>query len=1223
MKNKLFLLSFFMLAFAFVNAQKNTTTLVSSSDTETVIKFNVDSYDLQTVTTPNGKEVVITAEDASQLMIAQSPDLAKFTKSIIIPDASKMQIEVVASKFKEIDIETNIAPSKGNLLRTVNPNDIPYIYGEVYNQNKFFPGELANLNTPYIARDFRGQAVNIYPFQYNPTTKKLRIYTEITVKISATTETGENVFNRTRTFDKVAREFNNIYSNHFINYNNSRYTPVLEEGNMLIICYDDWTDEMQALVDWKNTIGRPCEMVTVTEAGGSSSAIATYVEDYYNDNGLTYLLLVGDASQVPTNSGAGLGGDSDNAYAYITGSDHYLEFFVGRFSAETAAHVSTQVQRTITYENGSTLEDSWLNTAMGVASALGDGQGDDGEADFVHYRNMATDLLAFTYAASRELFDGSQGGNDASGDPTPTTVGDEINNGAGVITYTGHGGDFLWVTSGFDIDNVNALTNNNKLPFIFDVACVNGNFVGQTCFGESWLRAENGGEPTGAIAIVASTINQSWAPPMDAQDEMVDLVVGTSTNGIKRTFTGITVNGMFQMNDDYSDWNMTDTWTTFGDPSVLIRTDNTSDMNISHNPTILVGETTFVVNCDFDGAFACLSKDGIIYGTATVTGGVANIPFGDVNPGEEITLAITGFNKVTYLTTITVIAPSGPYLTVGGFEINGENSIDYSQSGNINITLTNVGPEQATGVTATLTTSDEYVTSLTNNTDINFETIAGDNGTAISSGSFSITVANNVPDQHVINFELIMTDESKATYEGTINITANAPSFEITGMTISNDTDGNGRLDPAETADLTFTVNNTGQADASDILANLLGNSPYFQVLDNNQSVSINSNGTLDIVFNVEANENAAQGTLVNLTMNVEKNIVYTASFNQELTIGQAPEIVVGTGTEPSGSYPFYTYYKNNKSQILYLGSEIGAGENLIQEFAFDFYQIGAVDIPNLTIKFKEVTITELGTSYEDMSDATTVLSATTYTMPIATGWHNFDIEDFNFNGTNNLLIEIDWGTLANWEDNYYRVNCTTTPSTSVVSGFGDDVQHPNYSSNNNKRPNATFFFEASTSGTEYVVNFIVQDDSGNPVTDAVVCVGSQNNAVDNFGETSFNLIEGNYSYTAYSGIYATKTEDFTVDEEENITIILDVLDINETSNNINIYPNPSNGLFNIKLENTNSTINIYNINGQLIVTQETNNSNTTIDLSSQAKGVYFIKITSEGNIFNDKIIIK
>ena len=92
-----------------------------------------------------------------------------------------------------------------------------------------------------------------------------------------------------------------------------------------------------------------------------------------------------------------------------------------------------------------------------------------------------------------------------------------INDGLGIIHYTGHGDTDVWVTTNFNTGDVNSLTNNNELPFICTVGCKSGDFGG-TCLGEVFTYATNGNEPTGAIATFMSTIYQSWAPPMEAQD---------------------------------------------------------------------------------------------------------------------------------------------------------------------------------------------------------------------------------------------------------------------------------------------------------------------------------------------------------------------------------------------------------------------------------------------------------------------------------------------------------------------------------------------------------------------------------------------------------------------------------------------------------------------------------------------------------------------------------
>jgi hypothetical protein len=296
---------------------------------------------------------------------------------------------------------------------------------------------------------------------------------------------------------------------------------------------------MQPFIDWKIKSGTPVEIVDVATIGGASD-IEQYIEDYYTNTGLTFVLLVGDAAQVPT-SVAG-GNDSDVAYSYVAGNDHYPDLFVGRFSAETESHVETQVQRVLDYEINPIADTAWYTKSIGIASDQG--PGDDNEYDYEHIRNITDyNLLPFTYNYPYEFFDGSQGGNDATGNPNPTIVGDAIDSGATIINYTGHGSTFSWGSSGFSNNDIASLSNTGKLPFIFSVACVNGNFVNNTCFAEAWLRHEYNGEPAGAIATLMSTINQSWNPPMRGQDEMNDILTETYANNIKRTFGGIAMNG--------------------------------------------------------------------------------------------------------------------------------------------------------------------------------------------------------------------------------------------------------------------------------------------------------------------------------------------------------------------------------------------------------------------------------------------------------------------------------------------------------------------------------------------------------------------------------------------------------------------------------------------------------------------------------------------------------
>jgi hypothetical protein len=601
------------------------------------------------------RELKISDNNTTPILIKGAPDLNKLTVSLIIPDRARMQVSLKEEEY--IDFPgIHIIPSKGNLTRDIDPDDIPYEYGREYKTDAFFPVVAAELRAPHIIRDIRGQVVVIYPFRYNPVQKVLRVYTRMVVEIKAVGEDGENVRTAGREDDKTVRAFNGIYERNFLNFADygsaSRYIPLEEDGNMLIISYGSFMAGMQDFINWKNMSGIPTEIVNVSTVGSTAAAIKSYVANYYNTNGLTYLLLVGDAAQVPTSSTTA--GPSDNDYGYIAGNDHYPDIFVGRFSAENTAHVQTQVQRTLDYEKEPDPVSGSFQRSMCIASDQG--PGDDGEYDYQHQRNIRTDYMGYTYTYGAELYDGSQGGQDAAGNPSTTMVANEINTGIGVISYTGHGSNTSWGTTGFSNTNVISLTNNDKLPFIFSVACVNGNFVSYTCFAEAWLRATYNGQPSGAIATIMSTINQSWNPPMQGQDEMVDILAEIYPNNIKRTFGGICMNGCMNMNDVYGSAgaDMTDTWTIFGDPSLMVRTAAPAAMAVTHAGNLPLGSSQITVYCDHEGARVAVSNDYQLLGTGIINGGSVDVVFGQINTDDILTITVTAFNCLPFIDTVII-----------------------------------------------------------------------------------------------------------------------------------------------------------------------------------------------------------------------------------------------------------------------------------------------------------------------------------------------------------------------------------------------------------------------------------------------------------------------------------------------------------------------------------------------------------------------------------------
>lgn len=838
-------------------------TLISSNIDNSTIQFKLDGFLSHEVTTPLGEAQIIELENATPILLKGAPDLPKLTASVIIPDLAMMQVEVLEANYREFE-NMLIAPSKGNLTRDIDPSEVPFEFGAQYQVNAFFPGEIAGLREPYIVRDYRGQTIIVYPFQYNPVTRTLRVYTDITVRLSKLNDHGTNPLIRTKPLDRIDAQFNLIYQKHFLNAGStgSRYTPVDEYGNILIISYGAFMPEMETYMNWKKQVGYPVEMVDVASIG-NSSAIKTFIADYYNTKGLTFVLLVGDGAQVPTSSTTA--GPSDNNYSYVVGNDHYPDLFIGRFSAENVDQVQTQVDRTLMYEQNPPTSIDWFTICTGIASDQG--PGDDGEYDYEHIRNIQNNkLIPWTYTYGNELFDGSQGGNDAGGNPTPSLVATAVNAGTSVINYTGHGSATSWGTSGFSNGDVNNLVNNNMLPFIFSVACVNGDFVNNTCFAEAWLRATNNGEPTGAIAFLGSTINQSWNPPMCGQDEMNDVMAETYANNIKRTFGAISMHGCMQMNDEYGNdgAEMTDTWTCFGDASLTVRTAMPGTLTVTHDPILFIGASEMLILCDVNGARATLSQDGTILSTGVVENGSVTLEFNQLNEPGTVTLTVTAFNYLPYIIDIEVIPADGPFVVLESYDyidVDGNNNglPDYNEAIDLTVELENVGIEDAENVVVTLSTSDPYII-VTDYSEV-FDVIPA-GGTTTIENAFSFHIASDVPDQHTVTFSLNSTDGTNM-WQSMFIMNANAPILSINSITIDDTEAGNGdgELDPGERADLTIDYSNNGHATAYDVDVYLEGQSGFTEITNPVQNfTSIGFFGVFEKVFTVVVDANTPEG---------------------------------------------------------------------------------------------------------------------------------------------------------------------------------------------------------------------------------------------------------------------------------------------------------------------------------------------------------------------------
>ncbi len=688
--------------------------LISSTENSIQVNVQVPGFYTTNVTTPRGEAKIISTPKSVSTAQAGEPNVPMTGIPVMIGDQARMNIRVLDAQYMDFE-DIEVAPSKGDFSRQIDPATVPYTYGECYNQDAFFPANNVGLYDPYIIRDFRGQNMVVYPFAYNPISKTLRVYYNMTVEMYKVDDNGENTMPaRKSNTIKMDPDFKSVYQHHFINYEASlaKYTPVDEEGDLLIICYSSFINSMTDFVNWKKTRGVNTTIVNASTAGSTYSDIKSYIQSQYNaNNNLTHVLLVGDVAQIPGytfSSSSGYKGD--NPYGQIVGNDTYNDVFIGRFSAQNTTQVNTQVQKVITYERDLTTSDTWLNKGLGVSTTEGSG-GHYNEDDYQHIENLRTDLINYGYSTVYQEYYSVSGYSS-----TTQQISTRINSGVGIINYCNHGSQTAWQSHSPYYSNsyVSALTNSNKLPFIFSVACLNGQYdYSSDCFAETWMRATNNNQPTGAIGGMFSYISQPWIPPMWAQDEFVDILVESYSNNKKHTFGGAAINSIMAIFDHYSStsgdgYNTYQAWILYGDPSMMLRTKTPQAMTVTHNGNINLGASSYTVNVsNGNGALATITDASHnILGKATVSNGTATISLNSSNltTGTELTLCVFGYNKVTYLGTIEVVG--------GSFDI--AVSANPSEGGTVSGTGTYSYGESCT-VTATANEGYTFVNWMENN----------------------------------------------------------------------------------------------------------------------------------------------------------------------------------------------------------------------------------------------------------------------------------------------------------------------------------------------------------------------------------------------------------------------------------------------------------------------------------------------------------------------------
>ena len=825
---------------------------------------------------------------------AGCPNLPVESRMIAIPNGAKATLNVVHYDT-EVLHNVNIAPA----LRIQNENEEPDMNYKkdmkVYSQNAYYPENPFEIGESYI-RGVDAVTLSITPFQYNPVTKDLVVYTNIELSLSFKGGNGEFGENRLRSpyWDPIlAAELMNYDQLPVIDYE-ARMQQWLRDGaegaEYLIITpnNDEWAPYAQQLKEFRMKQGILTEVYRLDQMPATSTdqMKSWFHNAYYNwEIAPVAVCMMGDhgtnmsqyipAEEAPHPYGHAI---TDNRYADAQGGDNLPDMVFSRLVAQNAAELPIFVNKQIDYESSPNMNaefyqspvtalgwqnERWFQICSEVFGGYMRNHGYTPQRINCIYSGTPGDLWSENQNTQMVVdYFGPNGQNYIPATPselggwtggTPEQVVNAVNEGTFWVQHRDHGYNQGWGEPSVSNNHINQMNNVGKLPFVMSINCETGMFdyTGDNgnCFTEKWMRRTYNGQNAGAVGVLSPT-QVSYSFVNDAfvwgvydlfdGDFMPDYgpyqPAGPQTGNWRPAFGNVAgkyflAQSSWPYNEDDKDITFT-MFTAHCDAFLRIYTQVPQTMAVSHQSVQLAGQTTFQITAPAGTTIALTKGEGNeleVVAVATATGSIQNIEIPAQVPPTILRLTVTGQNYLRYEANIEVIPASGPYLIVDAYALSYEaTQLNFGENAGLDLVLKNVGSELAPAGTVTLTSESEYVT-IANGT-IEFEAV-GPESTLDLGQSFTFTVSDEVPNKTIIPFTITIVSGDD-TYESHINLKAFAPELKIGDVSyVEVNGNGNGRIDPGEIINLTFPIQNKGNADSHMVEASLSLHNEYMIIM--------------------------------------------------------------------------------------------------------------------------------------------------------------------------------------------------------------------------------------------------------------------------------------------------------------------------------------------------------------------------------------------------------
>jgi hypothetical protein len=1271
-----------------------TQTLVTENNPQILeVSYSFEALEAINVKTDKGEFHELIFDRAYSVGQLGTPKLPAVKNLIEIPFGADVSVEVKSYTVAEYNLsdfglENQIMPVQPSLRKDMEPGDVPFEFSlDAYSQSKFAEMELAEVEVLGVLRGMRLARLTVAPVRYNPSEGTIKVYNNIEIEVSF--ENADQELTRYIKASTFSPYFDVLYSQ-ILNAPESRDVfddhPDLTKNpiKMLIVSHRDFEATLEPYIEWKTQQGFFVTVAYTDVIGTTASAIQSWIHAQYNnatpeDPAPTFLVLVGDPGKLPASAiGSSSNSVTDLYYATVDG-DYFPEMYYGRLSARTTQELQNQLDKILYYERYEFTDPSYLDDVTLIAGADGSWNPAVGQPT-IHY-------------GTQNYFNAAHGYNNVNTYLTSYTgCYDNARISVSLINFTAHCSPTSWSSPTLNASDIHNMTNTGKYPLAIGNCCQSSLFSHPESIGEAWVRAAN----KGAVAYIGSAPNTYWfedfywavgAFPLTGNNGgYVPTAAETTLGAYDAPFvsdylavaalkfvgnlavTEVDIQNYPSHSSPLYYWQA---YHTFGDPSTYIYHTQGSENEVSHMPILPIGLDTYTVEA-LPGSYVAISKDGVLHGAAFVdASGEVEVPIEPVLDGGDVMIVVTKAQYIPYIETVPAAALEGPFVVLDHYEINNtQQAFIYGETVTIDVTVKNVGADDATSISGTLLVDDPYFT-LVNTDPVVFGPVnAGETGnTATVEDAFTLQVAGNVPDQYAATFVLDLTDGDND-WQSNLRVTANAPKLVFQELTIVNDGSLNpGVLDPGESADMIIVLKNTGHAISQSIDVSASSASQWLNIQQTPVVLTaLAPEATAEASFSISASENAPLETPATIAFEAETG-QYTFTDTKQIIIGQAP--VYDLGDIPST----YNTSPNTGSNALQPGVlTVTIPQDAIITGVDVEYKMTAHNGAWLSEQRSFIRcVSEGGTTENSVINGPSSNSAGTHTysrsgLSIANGVEGggeitFELHAFRTwggSGSNtdyNFIPNNTWKVIVHYELQGYSVTFNVKDNNGnnihgavlTFNGFTHPagvyhvggLEEGSYNYQITKDGYTTVSGVVEVIDQNVVVNafmdpcwkvtFNINDNLGNVVTDAVIVINGEEHEAGHYVMT--DIVFGTYNYVVHSDNHFDYEGSFMVlnnDVNVNVTLTHLSTSVDDLAGalNINVYPNPTRGRVTLDIAGNMDpfTWTITNYQGQVMQRENVTTAGQgqfSINLDGYSSGIYYIRLDFQNTVIIEKIVLQ